>query len=70
MWGSIFSFILLFFTSIFKRKAQGEKAIDTVVKEREKALESVKNANEVRDKLVNDPDYRDWMYRKYKRKDD
>lgn len=67
---NLLSLFLAFLSGFFHRKEQGEKAIETVIKERESALESVKEANDTRDRIANDPDYREVLIHHYSRKDD
>lgn len=70
MLANLLSILLAFFGWIFRRRTQGEKVIDTIIDERNDALEKVRKADETLYRVEHDPDYRDWMYRKYKREGD
>lgn len=66
---NLLSLFLAFLSGFFHRKEQGEKAIETVIKERESALESVKEANDTRARIANDPDYDNVIRLHFERRD-
>jgi len=51
-------------------KTTEQKAVDTIIAEREEALDKVKEANKAADRFRTDPDYRNVLYEHYQRKDD
>lgn len=51
---SIIATILGFLLSFFKKKAQGEAAIDTVIAEKDKVISEVQDAKNLRDNLSDD----------------
>lgn len=56
--------------TLFGGKTTEQKAVDTIIAEREEALDKVKEANKAADRFRTDPDYRDVLYEHYRRKDD
>lgn len=63
--GAILRFIFSLFT-----KSAGDKAIDTLLQEKQDALKEVENARKVEDRYRTDPAYANELYRRFKRKDD
>lgn len=63
--GAILRFIFSLFT-----KSAGDKAIDTIVQEKQDALKAVENATKTEDKIINDIDFADRVQRRFERKDD
>jgi len=66
---NLLSLLLAFLSGFFRRKEQGEKAIETVIKERESALESVREANDTRARIERDPDYANVIRLHFERRD-
>jgi len=56
--------------TLFGGKTTEQKAVDTIIEERNEALDNVKKANKAADRFRNDPDYRNVLYEHYQRKDD
>lgn len=69
MWAVIIGFFAGFIRKFLVKKEQGEKAIETVIEDRNEALKSVEEANEIRNRVINDPDYADVVQQHFMRKD-
>lgn len=69
MWAVIIGFFAGFIRRFLAKKEQGEKAIETVISEREAALDNVKKANDTRARIERDDAYADVIRMHFERRD-
>lgn len=63
------SLVVRFILSLFTKSTE-DKAVRTVIEEKQDALEAVENANKTKHRIINDPEFANRVQRRFERKGD